>query len=208
MERQRPTLLINDVILTEGNSVTVNAAFTVTLIDPSGQTVTVKYATANGSATAPADYTAVPLTMLTFSVGQTAKTVNVAIKGDLLNESNETLFVNLSALVNAVIGDGQGLGSITDNDPTPLLTINDVTVSEGDSGTLNAVFTVSLLAASGRNLTVQYATANGTATAPGDYTALPLTTLSFAPGQTSKTVNVAVKGDLLDEPNETFFVNL
>ena len=122
-----PTLAINNVTVTEGNSGTVNAAFTVRLSSPSTQTVTVKYATANGTATAPADYTAIALTTLTFSPGQTSKTVTVAVKGDALDEANETFAVNLSAAVNATIADGQGIGTITDDDPS--LAINNVTVT-------------------------------------------------------------------------------
>ena len=71
-----------------------------------------------------------------------------------------------------------------------------MTVTEGNGGVANATFTVSLSGASSKSVTVKYATANVTATAPADYTAVPLTTLTFAPGQTSKTVNVAVKGNL------------
>jgi len=124
-----PSLAINDVTVTEGNSGTVNAAFTVGLSAPSGRTVTVSYATANGTATAPDDYTAIAATTLTFTPGQTSKTVTVAVKGDALDEANETFQVNLSAATNATIADGQGIGTITDDDPTPSLAINDVTVT-------------------------------------------------------------------------------
>ena len=82
-----------------------------------------------------------------------------------------------------------------------------MTVTEGNSGTVNAAFTVSLSAASGQTVTVNYATANGTAVAPGDYTAAS-GTLTFTPGVTTQTLTVPVNGDTLNEPNETFFVNL
>lgn len=78
--------------------------------------MTVKYATANGTAAAPADYTAKALTMLSFSPGQTTKTVTVSVKGDLTVEPNETLFVNLSSPVNATISDNQGKGTIINDD--------------------------------------------------------------------------------------------
>ena len=80
-------------------------------------------------------------------------------------------------------------------------------MAEGNSGTTNAVFTVTLSAASTSTVTVDYATANGTATAGSDYTA-GTGTLSFAAGTTSKTITVAVTGDTAVEPNETFVVNL
>jgi uncharacterized protein (TIGR03790 family) len=199
-----PAISINDVAVTEGNTGTTGAVFNVSLSAASTQTVTVKYQTANGTATASADYTAVPLTTLTFAPGQTSLPVTVQVKGDLLDEVNETFSVNLSAATNATIADGSGLGTITDNDPTPSLRVNRVSVTEVNPGMVNATFTVSLSARSAQTVTVKCQTTNGTAVAPADYTALPLTTLTFTPGQTSLPVNVAVKGDLLDEANETF----
>ncbi len=115
--------------------------------------------------------------------------------------------MNLASPTNATIVDGHGVGTITDDDPLPALSVNDVTVSEGNAGTANATFTVTLAPVSGRTVTVDYATEDGTATAPADYIAAT-GTLTFLPGQTSRTVSVAVRGDLLDEINETYVVNL
>ena len=201
-----PTLSVNNVTVTEGDSGTVNAVFTVTLAQASGLAVSVDYATANGTATTPADYTAASGT-LTFAAGQTTKTVTVLVNGDTLDEANETFFVNLSNPSNATIADGQGVGTITDDDPPPTLTINDVSVIEGDTGTVVATFTVSLSPVSGRPVSVDYTTVNNTAAAPGDYTATS-GTLTFAAGQTTKTVTVLVNGDTLDELDETYFVDL
>ena len=78
---------------------------------------------------------------------------------------------------------------------------------EGDSGTTNAVFTVSLSPASTQTVTVHYATGGGTATAGTDYTAVS-NTLTFSPGHTSATVTVPVSGDTVHEPDETFDVTL
>jgi probable HAF family extracellular repeat protein len=91
--------------------------------------------------------------------------------------------------------------------PVPDLTINNVSVTEGNSGTVNVVFTVSLSAPSTSQVTVQYATADGTATAGSDYQAAS-GTLTFLPGQTSRTITVSVIGDRVPEPNETFFIRL
>jgi len=100
----------------------------------------------------------------------------------------------------------------TANFALPTLTINDVTVLEGNSGSSNATFTVSLSKAVGQQVTVKYATADGTppneATAGSDYTALALTTLTFTAGQVEKQINVSVQGGTSNEPDETFFVNL
>ena len=101
----------------------------------------------------------------------------------------------------------QGTCTITDSDPTPTLSINDVTATEGNAGSLNALFTVNLSAASGQTVTVKFVTANGTAIAPNDYTTAS-GTLTFNPGQTSKAIAIQVKGDTLPEGNETFKVNL
>jgi hypothetical protein len=200
-----PALSINNVTVTEGNS-PVTAQFTVTLSASSPQTVTVNYATANGTATAGADYTSATGT-LTFSPGTTSQTVSVTVLGDLLDEDNETLVVNLSSPANATIGTAQGTGTITDNDATPSLNINSVSITEGNSGTTNAVFAVTLSAASGRPVTVNYGTANGSATVPADYTAAS-GALTFTPGTTSLPIAVAVVGDLLDEATETFTATL
>ena len=115
--------------VTEGNSGTVNATFTVSLTAASAPTVTVDFATADGNATAPADYQANNGT-LTFNPGETTKTVTVLVNGDTLDEANETFFVNLSNAVNGVIIDNQGRGTINDNDPAPSLSINDVSRSK------------------------------------------------------------------------------
>jgi hypothetical protein len=200
------SLSINDVAVTEGNSGTINAVFTVTLSPASAQTVTVNFATADGTATAGSDYTATSGT-LTFSPGETSKTITVAVNGDTFNEATETFFVNLTSPTNASISDGQGVGTINDNDPLPSLSINDTNVNEGNTGTNVAIFTVTLSAASGQTVTVNFTTADGTATAGSDYVANS-GTLTFSPGTTTQNVNVMVNGDSVNEADETFFVNL
>jgi large repetitive protein len=203
-----PTLSIDDVTVTEGNAGTVNATFTITLKPSSLLPVTVNFTTADGSATAPDDYLAVSGGR-TFAPGQTTKKVTVTVNGDLLDEaSNDTFFVNLSDPTNATLADAQGRGRITDDDPLPTVSIGNVTVPEGDSGTVAATFTLSLSTPSGRQVTVDYATADGTAHAPGDYVTVPSTARTFTAGQTTRTITVLVNGDLLFEPSETLFVNL
>ena len=201
-----PQLSINNTNVTEGNSGALNAAFTVSLSAASGKTVTVHYATADGTAHAPADYTAKSGT-LSFAPGQLSKPITVSVRGDLLDEVNETFSVTLSAPVNATLADGQGLGTITDNDPPPSLSINNMTVTEVDAGTVNATLTVRLSAASGKTVSVHYATANGTASSASDYVAKS-GTVTFTAGQTTKTIVIAVRGDAVHEANETFVVNL
>ena len=202
----KPDITIDDVTVTEGNSGTINATFTVTLSASSTSSVTVNFATADGTATAGSDYQSNSGT-LTFAPGVTTQTITVAVNGDTLDEPNETFFVNLSNATNAVILDHQGQGTITDNDAPPTISINDTSVAEGDNGTTNATFNVSLSAASGQQITVAYSTADGSATAGSDYQSTS-GTLTFNAGQTTQTITVLVNGDTTFEPNETFVVNL
>ncbi|MEB3308716.1 MAG: glycosyl hydrolase family 18 protein [Snowella sp.] len=202
-----PSLSVNDVQLTEGNTGSFNAVFTVSLNAASSNPVTVSYTTADGTAKSLSDYTAIAGT-LTFNPGETVKTVTVAVKGDTLYEGNENFFLNLSNPTQAIITDGQGIATIVDNDPAPLnLRINDVTITEGNAGLTNAVFTVSLSAVSSNIITVNYATQNGTAIAGSDYVS-KTGTLTFSPGQLSQTITVSINGDTSFESNETFNVNL
>ena len=200
-----PSLSINDVALTEGHSGTKNATFTVTLAAAVTSAVSVNYATTNGTATAGSDYTAAS-GVLTFAAGETSKTLAVSLTGDTVIENDETFTVTLSGATGVTISDAQGVGTLT-NDDFPALSISDVTVNEGNSGTTNAVFTVSLSATSPQTITVNYTTANGTATAGSDYAAQS-GNLTFTAGQTTKTISVVVTGDTAVEANETFVVNL
>lgn len=179
----------------------------VTLSAASGRTVTVGWATGDGSATAPADYAAASGT-LTFQPGETSKTLTVQIEDDALDEEDEGFSVSLSDAVQASISDAQGAALVLDDDPAPSLSIDDVTVTEGDPpGTADVQLTVSLSAASGRTVTAAWATADGTATAPDDY-ASASGTLSLPPGQTSDTITISLQKDDLAEDDETFTLEL
>jgi hypothetical protein len=198
-------LRINDVARAEGNGGTTPLTFTLTLSPASAKPVTVKYATAAGTAQAGTDFTSARA-WVTFAPGQTSKTLTVAVKGDTVREGNEVFYVNLKQASGANLADAQGQGTIL-NDDGPVLTIADVTLAEGHSGTKNALFKVSLARASTSTVTVKYATANGTAQAGSDYTATS-GVLTFLAGQLARTVSVAVRGERVKEGNETFFVNL
>ncbi|MCB8947301.1 MAG: hypothetical protein H6653_04715 [Ardenticatenaceae bacterium] len=203
-----PEINIGDVTVTEGDSGTTTADFTVTLSAPSGKTITVDYATADGTATAGSDYVT-DSGMLTFAPGDTSKTISITINGDVVDEVNETYLVNLSNESNATLADSQATGTITDDDPLPTATISDATVIEGDSGTVTAVFTVTLSATSEKVITIDYSSADDSATAGEDYTAVPASTLTFNPGESlSQTISVTINGDEDTEPDEQFFINL
>lgn len=205
-----PFLEVLDASVVEGNSASKLATFTVRRFGNTSGTSTVKYATANGTAVAPGDYTAKALTSLSFSAGQTLKTVSITVKGELAVEPDETFLVNLSAPVGASIFDSSGTGTIVNDDSSapPTFTVSDVTLTEANSATTNAVFTITRNGSAAASATVKYKTTDGTAVAPGDYTAKALTSLSFLAGQTSKTVAIAVKGDLAGEPDEFFTLDL
>jgi hypothetical protein len=200
------TLGTSDCSVTEGDAGQVVCAFTVSLSAATGQTVSVGYATADGTAVSGQDYVGSAGT-LTFPAGITTQTLGVPVIGDLMDELGETFTVNLSSPVNATIADGQGVGTIADNDPPPTVSVGDCAVVEGDTGQVLCAFTVSLSAPSSFTASVSYATADGTASAPIDYTPAA-GTLTFTPGASSQPVAVPVLGDAAIEPDETFFLNL
>jgi Calx-beta domain-containing protein/hemolysin type calcium-binding protein len=202
---------ISDVTITEGNAGTSIATFTVTR---TGGTAAfdVNYATADGTATAGSDYVAQPSGTVSFASGDLARTISVTINGDTTVEPDETFFVNLLGATNGGnIVRSQGVGTIANDDTTGgvvgNISINDVTITEGNAGTSIATFTVSHTGSAA--FSVNYATANSTATAgtSGDYLAAS-GTLNFAAGVSTQTVSVTIRGDTIYEPNETFFVNL
>ncbi|HWB50586.1 MAG TPA: Calx-beta domain-containing protein [Stellaceae bacterium] len=317
-----PALSVADASTAEGNSGMSQFLFTVTLSQPAGGPVTVRYSTANGTAAAGSDYAAVSGT-LSFAAGETSKTIAVAIAGDAVVEADETFTVVLSDASGATIARGTATGTIANDDvqpppptggagldyavtdnwgagfigamtvtagsggfngwtvefdssaaigniwnaeivshvgdhyvvrnaawdgqvgagqatsfgfqatpgadgaaasgftvngapaegiPTPppalpSLSVADATVTEGNGGTQDLAFTVTLSAAAAGPVSVAYATADGTAAAGSDYTASD-GTLTFAAGETAQTVHVRVAGDTAVEPNETLTLTL
>ncbi|WP_338415330.1 Calx-beta domain-containing protein [uncultured Sphaerotilus sp.] len=208
-----PALRIDDQTVNEATGI---ATFTVTLSSPASTEVTVRYSSADGSATSGRDYGAVSGT-LTFAPGELSKTISVPITDDLVYEGPETFTIQLaSPSPNAVIADPLGLGTIKDDgtgtvppgvtptDDRPHATINDVVVNEA-AGT--ATFTVTLAGTATTPITIDYATADGTAKAGKDYTATT-GTVTFAPGETSKSITVLILNDAVYEGSETFTVNL
>ena len=197
----QPSLTISDRTVTEGNSGTHDGHVHRHAVPSSASTVTVNYATANGTATSGTDYTAASGT-LTFAPGVTSQTVTVNVTGDEVYEPSEHYYLNLSGASGATLGDSQGLGTITNDDPAPpTLSANNPSVTEGPAAA--ATFTVTLSAVSTSTVTVNYATSNSSAPSGSDYTATS-GTLTFAPGETSKTVTVPILDDALYENNETF----
>lgn len=185
----------------EGNVGTSNLAFSVSLTAPSATAISVNFATAPGTAVA-TDFTAA-VGSITLNPGQTSQTINVAILGDTILEPDESFSLSLSNPVGATLGTGVALGTIQ-NDDSVNLGISSVRAPEANSP-FN--FVVSLTGASAVPISVQFTMVDGTAQAPTDYTATA-GTLNFAPGETSKTISVAINPDTLVENAETFNVVL
>ena len=195
--------------ITEGDSGTSTLTFTVTLSAANSRNVTVNYATAGVTATvADGDYQPASGT-LTFTPGQTTRTFTVTVNGDTRFELDETFRINLSAPVNGyfITGDNLSTATILNDDAPPVIGVSGASVLEGHTGTRTVTFTVSLNTASGLPATVNYTTANGSATAGSDYTATS-GSLTFNPGQTTRTVNVTISGDTLFELDETIALQL
>jgi hypothetical protein len=124
-----PSLSINNVSKTEGNSGTKNFGFTISLSAASTKTVKVKYKTADISATAPSDYTAVTSTLVTFNPGEVAKTINISVNGDTTVESNEKFKVRILNPVNAVLEDSIGQGTIKNDDSSAFTFSNEAAIA-------------------------------------------------------------------------------
>lgn len=195
-------------MVVEGNSGTVDAVFVVTLNQPGDQTVTVNYTTSDSSATTPADYQTTSGTLTFAPGGPTSQNIVVKVVGDTLQENNEQFGVTLNTPVNATLvsNASAAVGHVVDDDQATL-SIQNVNVAEGDAGTTNAVFTVTRSGSTAGTTTVNYATAPFTATTPADF-ATASGTLTFGPGETAKTITVAVAGDTLQELTEMFGLNL
>ena len=199
-------LSVADAEATEGDDATLDFVVTLRLSGP-GPSVTVDYATADGTATAGDDYTATSGT-LTFGPGETTKTIAVPIMDDTVEDDGETILLTLSNASGAAIVDAEATGTIrnTEEEPeTSDLSVADVEATEGADATLD--FVVMLGPAADGTVTVEYATSDGTATEGQDYTETS-GTLTFAPGDTEKTIAVPVLEDTVEDDGETLTLTL
>lgn len=205
------TLAIVGAEVAEGDAGTVNLDLKVRLSGSTAQQVQVTATTADGSAVAPSDYQA-KTQVLTWAPNSTGddleKTFRVLVNGDTLDEVTEALTVSLSSPQNAAIATGAATGTIRDNDSRSLLSVGNAEANEGAAGAKTTMtFKVTLSPASARPVAASYATANGTAGEGTDYEAKS-GEVSFAPGETEKTVEIVVLGDDVNEENETVLLNL
>ncbi|MBI5388553.1 MAG: DUF11 domain-containing protein [Verrucomicrobia bacterium] len=198
---------ISDATVTEGDTGTTNAVFTVRLSAPGTQTITASYRTILDTA----DGTDLNMAsgFVTFAPGTTNQPIVIAVRGDTFRETNEQFFIELYNPVNAILGRARGSGTILDDETmVPALSISDTSVVEGNSGMIEAQFTISLSAPVGNMVWFDFATSDGTAKAmEGDYSSTGGNWF-ILPGSTNATLRVNVFGDTLPEPNETFFVTI
>ena len=186
-------LSIEDASVEEGGT----AEFLVSMNAAAGATVTVDFATVDGTAQAGSDYAAASGT-LTFAAGETTRTISVPTLDDTVPETQEGFTVVLSNPSGAGLEDDTAVGTITDNE-LPALSIGNALVEEGET----ARFEVRLAPSIPQTVTVSYRTADDTATAPDDYTSTS-GTLTFTAGQAVRTIPVPTLDDSEQESDERF----
>ena len=208
----RSQIYVSDTSIQEGNSGETTAVFSVTLAPASAVAVTVDLVTVDGGgggvpADAGGDYTSLEETLV-FAPGETSLVVNVPVYGDTADEPDETFSLLLNNAANADIIDGVGVGTILDDDGLGILTIQDASLIEGNSGTSTMVFTVTLSPVHAQTVSVNYATTSADATAGLDYIAAA-GTLVFDPGETAQPIEITINADVVDEGDqETFSIDL
>jgi ELWxxDGT repeat protein len=197
----RPELTVANATAAEGT----HALVEVTLVPRLDVPLAAPFATVDNSAVGGSDFQA-KSGVLTFPPGETLQTVDVTVLDDVTTETIEQFFVDVAPGASAFAARPRGIVTVLDDDVAPTLTAGDAAVVEGDAGPTNATFTVRLAPVSATAVTVAYATAPGTAGA-SDFGGVA-GTLTFPPGTAARTVTVPVIGDVLDEPDEFFFLRL
>ena len=201
-----PTLTITDVVRNE-NVANQPMTFTVNTSAPSGKNITFRYTTADGTAVAPSDYFAASST-LSLAPGVTTITIGIFIAGDITYELNENFFVNITEPVNVTIADGQGEGSIVNDDSIPRFNAFSNAIPEGDTGSNTINHTFSISNPTYLPVTVNYASYDGTAIAGADYVALSGSVV-IPPGELqSAPVAIQSIGDTINEPPEAFGLDI
>ena len=207
VDNDLPKISVNDITIVEGDSGLATASFTLTLSAPVSQSVTVLANPTSGTANANEDFTSFFPMQVIFPPGRTSQTFAVSVVGDRTFEDDETFTLNLVDPTNATIERSQGHGIIKNDDPFPIIAIANLTLSEPPTGTTQFNFLVTASNPSSKPITVQFATADGTAHAGSDYVQTA-GTLTLSPLTTSEAIPVTVNGDLIGETSKTFFVNL
>jgi hypothetical protein len=202
-----PAISVSPAIVTEGNAGDTTLSFDVTLSQISADTATVDYSTVDDIATtADGDYETASGTV-TFDPGQDAKQVEVTVHGDVTYENDETLTLVLSDATAATIDVDTATGTIMNDDDPPTLSISNVSLDEGNSGTTSFTFTVTKTGPTALSASADWATGGGTATPVSDYVPNSAT-VSFTKSATTRQVTILVNGDVAFEADQTFQVTL
>lgn len=208
------TVTLTPVLQNEENAGTKNMVFTATLSNPVDVDFTVDFATSDGTATlVNNDYTETKQTLTFTKGGPLTQTINVPIIGDTTVELDETFTATLSnvqASGRNVTAGNPVTGTIVDDDEdAPVANISDVAILEGNSGETLLVFTITLTKANPlADVLVEVSTADITALAGTDYTAIVNQAVTIAKDTTSQTVTVKLNGDTLIENDETFKLSI
>ena len=199
-------LRIEPVSVAEGNSGTREIEFTVVLEQPTVLPVSVAFISADQTATAGSDYLPLVPGILSFAPGELAQTISLQVLGDTATEPDETFAVALLNPMNAHLVTASAPGLILNDDTA--VRINDISLAEGNRGTQPFALTVSLSSAHSEIVTVSFSAADRSAIGGADYAHVTPGILTFAPGETTHTIDAAVLGDFGVERNETFVVAL
>ena len=200
-----PQISVSDEATLEGDA-PGTMSFTVSLTNPSALDITFDYTTGDQTAMAGSDYTATA-GAATVPAGSTSIAIDVPYEGDLTLEADETFVLQLSNVVNAVVLDDQGTGTLVNDDVPPRISIADVTGNEGAAGLSGFDFLVTLDKTSPTDISVDWATRDSNATAGSDFVGAGAT-LVIAAGATSAIATVDVIGDVVPEGDEKFLVDL
>ncbi len=199
---RRPRVSVADTYLVEGDAGFAVMRFTVRLTNPSAQSVSVDYATADGTAAAGVDYIGRTGT-LTFAPGQSSLTVDVNVPNNLGAQGHRAFDLVLSNAKQATLARDRATGTIIDDEGLPVLLLTDISVKEKDSGLRVRRLTVTLSHAGASPATVFVSTEDATAKANADY--IPISgTLPFAAGTTSASFKIAIVNDTTREPTKAF----
>ena len=204
----QPTLSVANAARAEGNSGTSAMNFVATLSGLSVNPVTFNVTTAAVTATAGSDYVSVTGQLITIPPNTLTFNIPVQINGDAIFEIDETFTLTISNVVGAnYLATGPNVGTIQNDDAAPQISIDSLSVIEGNSGFSNALISVRRTGNSQVGSTVQFSTEAGSATTPSDFEAASAT-LSFSATETLKFAIVRIVGDTVAEPDETFRVRL
>ena len=198
-------LFVSDPTIIEGDAGSREALFELRLSQPADATMTFAYSTGNGSAVAGSDYTAKAGTV-TFAAGQQTAFVSVNVLGNAAAENNESFFLTVTPTVAGIAG-ATGMATILDDDTSggtaPVISVSGGSLTEVSSTYGSLLYTVTLSEPSDGPVSVQYRTIGGTALPGVDYAQVAAGTVSFAAGQTVKTIEIYVQSDGLDERDES-----